>query len=132
MKVQNEIKSVLNMDKLIIEKAEFSRVEEDFSYDEMGIEVGRKVEKIDALKYKVSLETTVKSKEGYVNVYVKTVGWFSLDAPLKDSEEEFPLLRNAVAIMFPFVRSQITLVTSQPNMQPVVLPPININSLIEE
>ena len=30
-----------------------------------------------------------------------------------------------VAIMFPFIRSQITLLTTQPGMTPIVLPPIN-------
>ena len=33
--------------------------------------------------------------------------------------------KNTVAIMFPFVRSQISLLTTQPDMVPIVLPPIN-------
>lgn len=32
---------------------------------------------------------------------------------------------NTVAIMFPFIRSQISLLTTQPGMSPIVLPPIN-------
>ena len=28
-------------------------------------------------------------------------------------------------IMFPFIRSQVTLLTTQPGMTPIVLPPIN-------
>ena len=38
---------------------------------------------------------------------------------------------NAVAIMFPFLRSQISLLTTQPDMIPVVLPAININKLLK-
>ena len=41
------------------------------------------------------------------------------------------MLKNAIAIMFPFLRSQVTLVTSQPNFRPIILPIININNLVK-
>lgn len=34
--------------------------------------------------------------------------------------------------MFPYLRSQITLMTTQPNIAPVVIPPININSFLKK
>lgn len=39
--------------------------------------------------------------------------------------EENIVKTNTVAIMFPFIRSQVTLLTTQPGMTPIVLPPIN-------
>lgn len=39
--------------------------------------------------------------------------------------EEAIINTNTIAIMFPFIRSQVTLLTSQPGMAPIVLPPIN-------
>lgn len=48
--------------------------------------------------------------------------------------EDFPtdkLLPNAIAIMFPYLRSQVTLMTTQPNITPVIIPPININSFLK-
>lgn len=45
------------------------------------------------------------------------------------SNEDKVVGDNTVAIMFPFIRSQITLMTSQPGMQPIVLPPINATKL---
>ena len=39
--------------------------------------------------------------------------------------------KNAIAILFPYLRSQVTLITSQPNMTPIILPPININTLLK-
>lgn len=41
------------------------------------------------------------------------------------SREEAIINANTVAIMFPFFRSQVTLLTSQPGMTPIVLPAIN-------
>lgn len=40
--------------------------------------------------------------------------------------------KNTLSIMFPYLRSQITLVTTQPDFKPIVLPAININALVEE
>ncbi len=34
--------------------------------------------------------------------------------------------------MFPFVRSYITLLTTQPGMEPIVLPAINVLSLVKD
>lgn len=54
---------------------------------------------------------------------------------LKSAGEEDNIkkyLSNAVAIMFPFLRSQISLQTSQPNMKPLLLPAVNINKLLED
>jgi preprotein translocase subunit SecB len=33
--------------------------------------------------------------------------------------------------MFPYLRSQVTLMTTQPNITPVIIPPININSFLK-
>ena len=38
---------------------------------------------------------------------------------------------NTLAIMFPFIRSQVSLLTTQPGMTPVVLPPINTTKFID-
>lgn len=39
-------------------------------------------------------------------------------------------LPNIVAIMFPYLRSQVSLMTAQPNLPTVVIPAININKLL--
>ena len=56
----------------------------------------------------------------------------SVDRKLeKDETDNYPLIeRNAIAIMFPYLRSYISSLTTQPGMQPIVLPPINIMELL--
>ena len=46
-------------------------------------------------------------------------------------EYERILKANTVAIMFPYIRSQISLLTTQPGLHPVMLPPMNINALLD-
>ena len=36
-----------------------------------------------------------------------------------------------MAILLPYLRAQITIMTSQPDVEPVVLPAININALLK-
>ena len=48
-----------------------------------------------------------------------------LSVQKSDLSEENIVKTNTVAIMFPFIRSQVTLLTTQPGMTPIVLPPIN-------
>ena len=50
-----------------------------------------------------------------------TMTFFSV----KEWREEAIRNANTVAIKFPFIRSQVTLLTSQPGMTPIVLPAIN-------
>ena len=39
--------------------------------------------------------------------------------------------KNAVAILMPYLRSELTLLTAQPDTDSVVLPPFNINKMFE-
>ena len=40
--------------------------------------------------------------------------------------------QNAIAIVFPYIRSQISLLTAQPEVDPVILPPMNIAQMVKE
>ena len=42
------------------------------------------------------------------------------------------LRQNAVAILFAYVRSELTLITSQPDTDPIVLPVVNIAAMMKD
>ena len=50
---------------------------------------------------------------------------------LKEEQKQIIITKNTMAILFPYLRAQATLMTSQPDMEPVVLPVININALLQ-
>ncbi len=66
--------------------------------------------------------------EDALNLYLLLIGEF------QSNDKTFlkRMVPNAIAIIFPYMRSQVTLMTAQPNLPPIVLPPININALLEE
>lgn len=46
--------------------------------------------------------------------------------------ESKAVLPNAIAIMFPYLRAQVSLMTAQPNIPTISLKPVNINALLEK
>lgn len=99
--------------------------------EHLDIDVSRIIEKHTDSEYVVTLKTSVTKAAGDLEVCVIAKAFFSVDC--SDSALVSELLRtNAVAIMFPFVRSQISLLTTQPGLPPVVLPPINTARLSME
>ena len=82
--------------------------------------------KINIHEYHVILQTSIKKSDISLNVIAEAD--FDFNSPTTLNEEKI-IKQNAVAIMFPFIRSQITLMTSQPGMTPIVLPTINTAKL---
>ena len=72
----------------------------------------------------------IGTKKSEYRFEVAASGYFSYVG----TKEKVDLMarQNAAAIIFPYIRSQITLLTAQPEMEAVVLPPLNIASIIKE
>ena len=56
------------------------------------------------------------------------VGNFKTNSP-RNAEKMLP---NAIAIMFPYLRAQVSLLTAQPNIPCITLKPININAFLQQ
>ena len=66
---------------------------------------------------------------------VKIDGVFVLKICLRgafevDNMDSSRVLPNAIAIMFPYLRSQVSLMSAQPNIPTLSLKPVNINALL--
>jgi len=75
---------------------------------------------------KVAVSISIDKKDEY-SLYVQCSGLFQYKG-----ENELLIKQNAVAIILPYVRSEVTLLTAQPGMEPVVLPPLNVQNLIKK
>ena len=73
-----------------------------------------------------------KNKDEKLVVDLQTIGIFKIDSDGIDLDEYNQLIKaNTVAIIFPYIRSQISLITTQPGVTPIMIPPINFSSLAE-
>lgn len=64
-----------------------------------------------------------------INIIAEICGDFICECA--DEVRRLVLLKeNTLSILFPYLRSQISLLTSQPDMSPIVIPPINIGAVL--
>ena len=84
-------------------------------------------------EYKVTLTLQGNKPDEYI-FEISLTGYFALE----ESEELLPDIRkalvtkNTVAILMPYLRSEVSLLTAQPGVECVVLPAFNINGMLAE
>lgn len=90
----------------------------------MLIDLQKEITELEEHSYSVALTLTIRKENDDLNVKVVAAAEFSIN--IGDAELTRTIVEtNTVAIMFPFIRSQVSLLTTQPGMTPIVLPPIN-------
>lgn len=133
MEKKESIESVLKLDRLVFDKLEFTRL--GFKNDkELEIEIQSSVsQKAETNIYKVTLIFKGKKLEEYT-LEISLSGFFSIvnDDDLDDETKKALVTKNSVAILMPYLRSQISLLTAQPDTECVVLPPFNINKMLDK
>lgn len=97
-----------------------------------SLNINYSINQNDNSRIKIVIDTNIKTKEENICVNLQTVGIFDIDKSDMELEMYEQIIKgNTVAIMFPYIRSQISLITTQPGIAPIMIPPININALIE-
>lgn len=126
--------SSLVLKHVVFEEIEFERIsfmqESDIEY-RIHIQIGQCNQDRD---YKVLL-TLEGDKTDEYRFRISLSGYFGVELRREEEQKidiEDLLKRNAVAILMPYLRSEATLLTSQPETEPVVLPVFNINAMMDD
>ena len=130
----NNTECKLQMLDLYFSKYSFwqERKDDNKEYDS-SFEIDYAINKEDDSKIKVTINTLVKNQTESFSLELQAIGIFRIDKNEMDNSVYEHLVKvNTVAIIFPFIRSQISLLTTQPGMTPVMLQPINFSALIKE
>lgn len=91
------------------------------------------VEKNDENIINVVVDTIISNSNRTFKLELETKGIFEINSKNLDTvTKKFIMTKNTLAIMFPFIRSEISILTTQPGMIPILLQPINLNSLEEK
>ncbi|UTC64426.1 protein-export chaperone SecB [Treponema sp. OMZ 788] len=123
--------SVLHMQAIVFDNIEFER--KGFKNDnelEFNLEIQIGTDKEH--RYKVTLILKGNKKDEY-EFSVSLSGFFMIEdvKNMDDKLKQNLISKNAAAIMMPYLRSEVTLLTSQPGTDSVVLPIFNINKIID-
>lgn len=117
----------LELEKLVFDEMQFVRI--GFEHNDemkMSLELNIGTNDSDSLRKKVTI-TFNGFKDDEYNIMVKASGYFKISS---EADEEL-IRNNAVAIIMPYIRSEISLLTAQPGMEPIVLPPMNIVEMLK-
>lgn len=75
----------------------------------------------------VEIFKNAKEKNYPFEMMVETTGFFEAEG---EKPEKF--VKNAIAILYPYVRALVSTYTASANINPLILPAINVNKLIED
>jgi preprotein translocase subunit SecB len=93
--------------------------------------IGKNIDKLDEKEYKCSLTLKMSDEEETVDLEIVISGIFEFQSELNADQKEIIITKNTMSILFPYLRAQVTLMTAQPDIEPVVIPAININALLQ-
>ena len=123
--MKNLLQSVLK--NIIITEGHFKRNEDSLENLELKVGVSHDVERLSEREYKITLELNVADPEEKLSVFVKGMAIFETK-----QENQMLIERNTLAIMFPYFRSYVSTLTTQPGMTPIVLPAMNIMTMLAQ
>ena len=121
------------MKNLVFDKIEFKRT--GFQNDkELELKIQSNIsQRQDAEIYKITLIMNGNKPDEY-SFEISLTGFFTIeDDPNITQELKKDLVsKNAIAILMPYLRSEVSLLTAQPGVECVVLPAFNINKMLEK
>ena len=126
MNIENNC--ILKLNHLLFDEITFNRVNFK-SKNDLQVEFGFSFNKREYGEFVSSIRIIGTKKDEY-NFVVRASGYFQISEAVEDSD--ILIQQNAIAIVFPYIRSQISLLTAQPEVDPVILPPMNIAQMVKE
>ena len=127
MNIATNYESPLVLKNIMITEGTFKRSEDSLEDVELQVNVSHNVNQISDREYKIILELSVADPQGKLSVFVKGMAIFETEQKTRTLIE-----RNTLAIMFPYFRSYVSTLTTQPGMMPIVLPAMNIIAMPTE
>ena len=128
-----KLESVLRFDKYIVDEVVFKTNPEFNPTDDklkINFSIKKDVKHKDNGQMVVSLQVNIFEKANEKNypfeMMVQLRGFFTM------SDRTINLDSNAIAILYPYIRSIVSVYTSSINVPPLILPVINVNALIEQ
>lgn len=127
MNITTNYESPLVLKTIIITEGTFKRTEDSLNDIELQVNVSHNIKRISENEYKITLDLSVADLDNKLSVYVKGMAIFETK-----QENQTLIERNTIAIMFPYFRTYVSTLTTQPGMTPIVLPAMNIVAMLAQ
>lgn len=133
MILQSDLQSVVKLHKIYCDKIEFRRTEAPILEEHLKCQFAKSYRFNDEHTFcEVSLGCKF-TEDGSDSICIDVIvtGCFSCEDSDRDRRDTL-LQKNALAIMFPYLRTQVSVITMQPDMNPIVIPPMNIEAVFDQ
>ena len=132
MALSESFNSIVKLEQLYFKKIEFHRSAEKIPNEDLLIRFTRTYNfNGEHTECNVNLGCHITdSEQGKIKIDIIICGVFTCTDENLERRNTL-LTQNTLAILFPYLRSEVSLVTAQPDMIPIVLPPINIKAVFE-
>lgn len=133
MEKKQTVLSALRLEKIVFDRIEFRRLgfasEKDFE-----VEIESNIAQRQGTDlYRITLTLKGNKPEEY-DLEISLTGYFQIepDETINEDLKNKLVTKNAVAILMPYLRSEVSLLTAQPGMDCVVLPAFNVNKMLAD
>lgn len=133
MILHSDLQSVVSLHQIYFAKIEFTRTENPISEEKLKCRFMKSYQfnpEHTACKVSLGCEFTEDGSDSAC-INVVAVGQFSCEDPDHNRRDAL-LQKNALAILFPYLRTQVSIITMQPGMNPIVIPPMNIEAVFDQ
>ncbi len=132
MNLGEKLESSVKLSGLYFEKIDFWRSGEAVVDDELTVVFSKSYNfNEEHTACAVTLGCIIRDQaERAIRIEVRLRGAFSCESPLPERKEVL-LTKNTLAILFPYLRSEISILTAQPGLTPVVLPTLKIEAVFD-
>ena len=119
----------ISLEKYEIEEITYSRIVDESDFQSENLQVSVKSGLTEDKKYgKVTLEAKFFDKEKNKKVSARISGYYTINVE-KDSENYIAI--NGTAILYPYLRSAISMISTLDSQDAVLIPTINVLSILE-
>lgn len=129
---EKKVRSDLQMKDIYFSKIEFIQNKDLNELGEIKLSTNYKIDirDLNEDEKEILFSVQIFSEDERLSVNLVANGLFKLESVnLNKEEKDIVFKHNAVAIMFPFIRSQVALITAQPGLNSVMLQPINTSKI---
>ena len=122
--------SALQINPVVFDELTFKRLSnKHFGESKVQLKIGQIIQKLEDSHYRVIIKVEAVQEEEF-SATVQISGYCTIDE--NDLAKDQLLKRNTLAILFPYIRSELTLLTAQPETDPIVWPVMNIQAMMDE
>ena len=119
----------ISLEKYEIEEITYSRIVDESDFQSENLQVSVKSGLTEDKKFgKVTLEAKFFDKEKNKKVSARISGYYTINVE-EDSEKYIAI--NGTAILFPYLRSAISMISTLDSQDAVLIPTINVLSILE-